>query len=106
MYKKEAEGDGVITFEWDEKKNEVNKKKHRISFDEAKSVFYDENGIVINDPDHSVGEERFVIIGLSNQLKNLTVCHCYRDNDEVIRIISARKATKLENQQYYQQKMR
>jgi len=99
-------GDDMITFEWDTKKNEINKKKHQISFDEAKSVFYDENGIVIKDPEHSMDEDRFVIIGLSDQLKTLTVCHCYRDDDEVIRIISARKATKLESQQYYQQEMR
>jgi uncharacterized DUF497 family protein len=96
----------MITFEWDTNKNAINEKKHQISFDEAKSVFYVDNGIVIDDPDHSIDEERFVIIGLSDQLKTLTVCHCYRDNDEVIRIISARKATKLESQQYYQQEMR
>ena len=96
----------MITFEWDTKKNEINKKKHQIAFDEAKSVFNDENGIVIDDPDHSVDEDRFVIIGFSNRLKILTVCHCYRDGDEIIRIISARKATKQESQQYYQQEMR
>ena len=96
----------MITFEWDPRKNDTNIKKHQIAFDEAKTVFYDENGIVIEDPDHSVDEERFVIIGLSNQFKTLTVCHCYRDDDEIIRIISARKATKRESQQYYQQEMR
>jgi len=95
----------MISFEWDMKKNEINKDKHQISFEEAKSVFDDENGIIIDDPDHSIGENRFVIIGFSDQFKILTVCHCYRSGDEVIRIISARKATKRERQQYYQQEM-
>ena len=106
MYKQYVIGAIMITFEWDTKKNEINKKKHQITFDEAESVFNDENGIVIDDPEHSIDEDRFVIIGFSNRLKILTVCHCYRDSDEVIRIISARKATKKESQQYYQQEMR
>lgn len=89
-----------IRFEWDEHKNELNKKKHNISFEEAKTVFYDEDALIINDPDHSSEEERFVILGFSTQAKLLVVCHCYRAADMVIRIISARKATKNESKYY------
>jgi len=90
-----------ITFEWDASKASLNKKKHRISFDEAKTVFFDENAIVIHDPEHSVNEERFIILGLSAVARLLVVCHCFRDKDSVIRIISARKATKRESMQYH-----
>jgi uncharacterized DUF497 family protein len=86
--------------EWDEKKNIANKKKHGVSFEEARTVFLDEEGIMIPDPDHSDTEERFVIIGRSIQFRILIVCHCYRENDEVIRLISARKANSLERNQY------
>ncbi|MBQ7508278.1 MAG: BrnT family toxin [Spirochaetales bacterium] len=86
--------------EWDEKKNIVNQKKHGVSFEEARTVFFDEEGILIPDPDHSETEERFVIIGRSIQFRILIVCHCYRENDEVIRLISARKANSLERNQY------
>ena len=89
-----------IRFEWDETKNEINKKKHNVSFEEAGSVFYDSEALIIPDPDHSIGEERFLILGYSYQLKLLVVCHCYRENDEVIRIISARKATNNERKWY------
>ena len=89
-----------IKFEWDENKNETNKKKHSISFEEASSVFYDTEALVIPDPDHSKDEERFLILGYSFCLKLLVVCHCYRENEEIIRIISARKATKTERKQY------
>ena len=86
--------------EWDEKKNIANQKKHGVSFEEARTVFLDEEGILIPDPDHSDTEERFVIIGRSIQFRILIVCHCYRENDEVIRLISARKANSLERNQY------
>ena len=86
--------------EWDEKKNIANQKKHGVSFEEARTVFFDEEGILIPDPDHSETEERFVIIGRSIQFRILIVCHCYRENDEVIRLISARKANSLERNQY------
>ena len=89
-----------IIFTWDNKKNSVNTQKHGISFDEAKSVFYDDNARLMHDPDHSEEEERFLILGLSEKLNMLVVCHCYRENDEIIRIISARKATKNEKKQY------
>lgn len=90
----------MIRFEWDENKNEINKKKHKISFEEAKTVFYDEEALVIDDPEHSQEEERFIILGLSKKANLLVVCHCYRASDTVIRIISARKATKSETKQY------
>ena len=91
----------MIRFEWDENKNNINKKKHHISFEEAKTVFYDEEALVIDDPEHSETEERFIILGFSNKANLLLVCHCYRDSDSVIRIISARKANKNESGQYY-----
>jgi len=91
-----------ISFEWDEKKNKINIKKHNVSFDEAKSVFYDENSLLINDPDHSFDEDRFVLVGLSYKLRVLIVCHCYRENDKIIRIISSRKATKKEIKFYFE----
>ena len=90
----------AITFEWDETKNEINKAKHSVSFEEASTVFYDPDALTIPDPDHSIGEERFIIMGYSFRLKLLVVCHCYRKNDEVIRIISARKATGRERKYY------
>jgi len=85
---------------WDEKKNQDNIRKHHISFEEAETVFYDPNGILINDPDHSINEDRFIILGLSKMLHLLVVCHCYREKDEVIRIITARKATRKEVKYY------
>lgn len=91
-----------IRFEWDENKNGINKKKHNISFEEAMTVFYDEEALVIEDAEHSQEEERFIILGMSTSLKLLVVCHCYRDSDSIIRIISARKATKRESMQYYE----
>ena len=91
-----------IRFEWDENKNIINIKKHKITFEEAKSVFYDQEALLINDPEHSWGEERFIILGLSLKANLLVVCHCYRESETVIRIISARKATKNEAEQYYE----
>jgi uncharacterized DUF497 family protein len=90
----------MIKFEWDENKAEKNVKKHKVSFLEAKSVFLDENARVIADPDHSEYEERFLILGLSNQPRLLIVSHIYKEEDEIIRIISARKATRKESQNY------
>ena len=81
-------------------KAEANEKKHGISFDEARTVFLDENAKLINDPGHSEDEERFVLLGLSSTLKVMVVCHCYREQGNVIRIISARKATTNESKQY------
>lgn len=90
----------MIRFEWDDNKNEINKKKHKISFEEARTVFYDDAALVIDDPEHSEDEDRFIILGLSKRANLLVVCHCYRESDTVIHIISARKATKTESQYY------
>ena len=90
----------ALRFAWDPEKNEINKRKHRISFEEALTVFYDDEAMVIDDPEHSMEEERFIILGLSKKANLLVVCHCLRASDTVIRIISARKATKNETQQY------
>jgi len=90
-----------LKFEWDESKNASNKFKHGVSFEEAQTVFHDEMALIIDDPDHSEQEDRFIILGQSNLAKLLVVCHCYRESDTTIRIISVRKATKLESQQYY-----
>ena len=91
----------TIYFEWDENKNSINKQKHKISFEEASTVFYDENALLIDDPEHSESEERFIILGNSFSAHLLVVCRCYRESETVIRIISARKATKNETEQYY-----
>ena len=91
---------GSIKFEWDENKNRINQKKHGISFDEAKTVFYDEEALVIDDPEHSEEEDRFIILGLSSRANLLVVCHCCRDSDTIIRIISARNATRTETGYY------
>ena len=89
-----------IRFEWDENKNEINKKKHGLSFEAAKEVFYDESAIIFDDPEHSLQEDRFLIIGMIRSSKICIVSHCYRDNDNVIRLISAREATKSERKFY------
>ena len=89
-----------IQFEWDEMKNALNKNKHGISFEEAASVFADPDALIIPDPDHSIEEDRFLILGFSLKLKLMVVCHCYRKADAVIRIISARSATRNEAKQY------
>ena len=89
-----------MTFSWDENKAQTNLVKHKISFNEAITVFDDENARLILDPDHSQDEERFILLGISCNSKILTVVHCYRDNEENIRIISARKSTKQEERQY------
>ena len=89
-----------IKFEWDKRKATINKNKHGVTFDEAKSVFYDDHARLIHDPDHSSLEERFILLGISSASKLLIVCHCYRENENTIRIISARKATKKEYKQY------
>jgi uncharacterized DUF497 family protein len=90
----------TLQFEWDARKATANAKKHGVSFEEARSVFYDERARLIDDPDHSEDEARFILLGLSSSLRLLVVCHCYRSNDNVIRIISARKATAGESKSY------
>ncbi len=83
-------------FDWDENKNQKNRKKHGISFEEASTVFFDEEAILFDDPDHSEEEDRFLLLGISEAANICIVCHCYRESDTVIRIISARKATSLQ----------
>ncbi len=90
----------MMQFEWDTKKAATNLKKHGISFEEAKSVFYDEFAVQFYDNEHSDDEDRFLMLGLSCESKILLVCHCERDTGETIRIISARKATKNERKLY------
>ncbi len=89
-----------LEFEWNPLKAEANDRKHGISFEEAESAFYDEYARLIPDPDHSIGEERFLLLGVSEVSRLLTVVHLYKENDRVIRIISARPATKQERKQY------
>ncbi len=89
-----------LIFEWNDTKDESNQTKHGISFEEAQTVFFDERAIQFNDPDHSIDEERFLFLGFSQRLKVLVVCHCYRSDESIIRIISARKATKKEMKLY------
>jgi len=90
----------MIKFNWDEKKAQSNFLKHDISFSEATSAFDDTNARLIFDPDHSEDEARFILLGRSTKSNVLTVVHCYRDDEENIRIISARKSTKVEQKQY------
>lgn len=90
----------TIRFEWDPNKNEINKQKHKISFEEAKTVFYDAEALLIPDPEHSEEEERFIILGMSAKANLLVVCHCCRASETVIRLISARKASKTEAKFY------
>jgi hypothetical protein len=92
-----------LIFEWDPNKNIANQKKHKISFEEAQTVFLDENALLINDPDHSIEEERFILLGFSRRANLLIVCHCYRQSESIIRIISARKATRAEERAYHEQ---
>jgi uncharacterized protein len=89
-----------LAFQWDDNKNVSNRRKHGVSFEEAQTVFFDENAIEFDDPDHSIEEGRFILLGLSQRFKVLVVCHCYRSDESQIRIISARKATKREQGVY------
>ena len=88
-----------LILEWDDNKNKSNQRKHGVTFEEAKTVFFDHLARLIPDPDHSIGEERFILMGLSQNYRLFTVCHCERNTD-TIRIIPARKADKFETKQY------
>jgi hypothetical protein len=90
-----------LIFEWDDIKNETNQTKHGVSFEEAQTVFFDDCAIQFDDPDHSINEERFLLLGFSQRLKVLVVCHCYRSDESIIRIISARRATHKEQKVYF-----
>ncbi len=89
-----------LRFAWDASKNQRNQRQHGVSFEEAHTVFYDERAVEFPDPDHSQEEARFLLLGLSHRLRARIVCHCLREDDAVIRIISARKATKKERAYY------
>jgi uncharacterized DUF497 family protein len=91
---------------WDEAKAKANRKKHGVSFEEARTVFLDEDALMRPDEDHSADEDRFIFLGLSGTLRLLLVCHCYREEDAVIRIISARKASRAERRQYEERRTR
>lgn len=91
----------AIKFEWDELKASAKINKHGVSFEEARTAFYDESAKLMTDPDHSENEDRFILLGLSSSLRVIIVCHCYRNEGHVIRIISARKATATETKAYY-----
>ena len=93
-----------LSFEWDPTKAASNAKKHGISFEEAKTVFYDENALLIPDPDHSLSEDRFIIMGASSATRILVVVHCFRKNGSTIRIISARRAGTKEQKPYQENK--
>lgn len=92
----------MLVFEWDEKKDISNQQKHGVSFGEVIDCFYDDKALLFDDPEHSINEERYVLIGIGSAKRVFVVCHCYRKNDKVIRIISARKATKKEEKRYDQ----
>jgi uncharacterized protein len=89
-----------VRYDWDARKSRANKTKHGVSFEEARTAFLDEHARVIPDPEHSADEERFVLLGMSVQLRVLVVCHCYRASNRVVRIISARRADPSERRQY------
>lgn len=90
-----------IEFAWDHRKASANQKKHYVSFEEASTAFYDERALVITDSVHSVGEERFVLLGMSQKAQLLVVVHLYWEEDEIIRIVSARLATRTESNHYF-----
>lgn len=90
----------AIRFEWDSKKAAANVRKHGVAFEEARTVFEDDEALLMSDPEHSVGEERFVLVGLSAALRVIVVVHCELDDGDVIRIISARKADRGERDDY------
>ena len=90
----------MLQFEWDDTKNTENKRKHRVAFEEAETVFYDERGVLLEDDSEGAREERFALIGLSASLRVLVVCHTYRRIEQVIRLISARRANRAERADY------
>ncbi|MER3435220.1 MAG: hypothetical protein C4288_17840 [Leptolyngbya sp. ERB_1_1] len=92
---------GELRFEWDEQKAQPNEKKHGISFNEAATIFYDENARLLYDADHSPEEDRYILLGMSDSLSLLVVCHMYQEDEETIRIFSARRVNKREQQQYW-----
>ena len=94
-----------ISFSWDDRNNKANQAKHRVSFEEAQSVFFDENAIEYYDPDHSESEDRFLMLGHSYRVRILVVSYTLRKDGIEIRIISAKKATKKEQEAYFGEKL-
>jgi uncharacterized protein len=92
-----------LRFIWDQQKDRANRLKHGIAFEEAETVFYDERAREYSDPDHSETEARFILLGMSRRLRVLVVCHCYRESESIIRIISARRARRNEEEVYWSQ---
>ena len=90
-----------VRFKWDKRKNEANRRKHGVPFEEAETVFFDEQALFMADSDHSTTEDRFLLLGMSERLRLLVVCHTHRERDQVIRIISARRANNDERKQYF-----
>lgn len=95
---------GTIDFEWDDERAQLNFKKHEVTFEEASTAFYDPYALVRPDPDHSADEDRFVLLGVSSRARVPIACHCHRRANEVIRLISARKATKREESSYWRRR--
>jgi hypothetical protein len=95
-----------LRFQWNERKAMDNRRKHGVSFEEAQTVFFDDNALLRPDEDHSANEDRFVLPGLSARLRTLIVCHCYRQGNQIIRLISARRANASERRQYADRRMR
>jgi hypothetical protein len=93
-----------LRFVWNGRKEKANIRKHGISFEEARTVFYDENAIQFFDPDHSEDEDRFILLGMSFKLRAIVVCHCFRESDTEVRIISARRADRGEEQEYWRRR--
>ena len=89
-----------LRFVWDPRKAKENERKHGVAFEEAESVFLDDQALLIGDPEHSDDEDRFILLGLSARIRILVVCHCYRESDSEIRLISARKADRTERKEY------
>ena len=95
-----------LRFVWDPRKAKDNFRKHGVSFEEAQTVFLDDHALLIDDPDHSDEEDRFLLLGVSSRLRILVVCHCYRESDQVIRLVSAWKGDREERRQYNQRSKR
>lgn len=93
-----------LSFIWDPMKEKANLKKHGVSFQEATTAFFDDQAIQFFDPDHSDDEDRFILLGISFKLRVLVVCHCFRESEEVVRLISARKADNSEEAEYWRQR--
>jgi uncharacterized protein len=94
-----------LRFEWDERKDRANVGKHGVAFEEARTAFFDERAVQFFDPDHSEDEDRFILLGMSFKLRVLIVCHCFRESETVVRIISARKADKGEEREYWRRRL-